>query len=127
MKLNIGCGYNYLRGYVNLDASRDSLADKFMEAHQLGFDDGSAEEIKASQLIEHLGFFRTKYFLAECYRVLKDGGVLTLETPHIEKTFRPRGPRSGAGLGLRQRVSGDGAPLLLPGGTAERAAGRRRL
>lgn len=96
MKLNIGCGYNYLRGYVNLDASRDSLADKFMEAHQLGFDDGSAEEIKASQLIEHLGFFRTKYFLAECYRVLKDGGVLTLETPHIEKTFRVflKGPRA---------------------------------
>lgn len=96
MKLNIGCGYNYLKGYVNLDASRDSLADKFMEAHQLGFDDGSAEEIKAAQLVEHLGFFKTKYFLAECYRVLKDGGLLLLETPHIEKTFRIflKGPRA---------------------------------
>lgn len=87
MKLNIGCGYDYLRGYVNVDASRDSLADKFMDAHQLGFGDGSAEEVRASQLIEHLGFFKAKYFLAECYRVLKDGGLLALETPHVEGTF----------------------------------------
>lgn len=96
MKLNIGCGYGYLRGYVNVDSSRDSLADQFMEAHQLGFDDGSAEEIRAAQLIEHLGFFKAKYFLAECYRVLKDGGLLALETPHVEKTFREflNGPRA---------------------------------
>lgn len=88
MKLNIGCGYEYLQGWVNIDSGRDSLADRFMEAHRLEFDDGSAEEIRAAQLIEHLGFFKAKYFLAECYRVLKDGGLLTLETPHVEKTFK---------------------------------------
>lgn len=87
MKLNIGCGYTYLKGYVNIDSEEGSVADRRMEAHSLYFDDGSAEEIKADQLIEHLGFFKARYFLAECYRVLEPGGLLTIETPHIEKTF----------------------------------------
>ena len=87
MKLNIGCGYNYLAGYINIDSGADSLADRKMEAHSLDFDDASAAEIRAAQLIEHLGFFKTKYFLAECRRVLEPGGLLVLETPHIEKTF----------------------------------------
>jgi len=87
MKLNIGCGYSYLKGYVNIDSDEESVADRRMEAHSLYFENGSAEEIKAAQLIEHLGFFKTKYFLAECCRVLEPGGLLTIETPHIEKTF----------------------------------------
>jgi len=88
MKLNIGCGYNYLKGYVNIDSSEESLADRRMEAHSLYFEDCSIEEIKAAQLIEHLGFFKAQYFLTECYRVLKPGGLLVVETPNIEKTFK---------------------------------------
>lgn len=87
MKLNIGCGYNRLDGWLNLDASPDSAADRIMPAHDLAFPDASVTEIKAQQLVEHLGFFRTRFFLAECWRVLVPGGALTLETPHIEKTF----------------------------------------
>jgi len=87
MKLNIGCGYNRLEGWLNLDASQDSAADRIMPAHDLAFPDASVSEIKAQQLVEHLGFFRTRFFLSECWRVLVPGGALILETPHIEKTF----------------------------------------
>ena len=87
MKLNIGCGYNYLRGYVNIDADPASAADQVMEAHRLDFPDACVEEIKALQLAEHLGFFKTKYFLAECWRVLSPRGILLLETPDIQRTF----------------------------------------
>ncbi|HNW43518.1 MAG TPA: hypothetical protein PKI19_03380 [Elusimicrobiales bacterium] len=87
MKLNIGCGYNYLPGYLNIDSSGDSAADRLMPAHALDCRDACAEEVKALQLVEHLGFFKTKYFLAECWRVLKPGGTLLIETPDIEKTF----------------------------------------
>ena len=87
MKLNIGCGYNRLEGWLNADNSADSAADSLMEAHDLRLENASAEEIKALQLVEHLGFFKTKYFLSECWRVLETGGTLTLETPDIEKTF----------------------------------------
>lgn len=87
MKLNLGCGYNRLEGWLNVDNSADSAADSLMEAHDLRLENSSAGEIKAQQLVEHLGFFKTKYFLSECWRVLKPGGTLTLETPDIEKTF----------------------------------------
>ncbi|GLI39992.1 methyltransferase domain-containing protein [Geobacter hydrogenophilus] len=87
MKLNIGCGYTYLKGYLNVDASGDSLADAIMEAHDLCLDSASVDEITASQLVEHLGFFKGKYFLAECFRVLRPGGTLLLETPHLERSF----------------------------------------
>lgn len=87
MKLNIGCGYNRFEGWLNLDSSPDSAADRLMPAHDLAFPDASVSEIKAHQLVEHLGFFRTRFFLSECWRVLIPGGALTLETPHIEKTF----------------------------------------
>jgi len=87
MKLNIGCGYAYLKGHLNVDACVDSLADALMEAHDLCLDSASVDEITASQLIEHLGFFKTKYFLAECFRVLRPGGILRLETPHLERSF----------------------------------------
>lgn len=87
MKLNVGCGYDRLEGYINLDSNPDSAADKLMPAHDLAFASGSVSEIRALHLIEHLGFFRAKYFLSECWRVLEPGGALLVETPDIEKTF----------------------------------------
>ena len=97
MKLNIGCGYDYLKGYCNIDSSRASLADRLMQAHSLAFDSCSAEEIVAKQLIEHLGYFKGIYFLSECFRVLKPGGVLRLETPHFEQSIERflKGSRNG--------------------------------
>lgn len=88
MKINIGCGYNRLDGWLNLDASPDSAADRLMAAHDLQLSANSASEIKALQLVEHLGFFRSKYFLSECWRVLRPGGLLLLELPDVEGTFR---------------------------------------
>lgn len=88
MKLNIGCGYGYLPGWTNVDADAACRPDVEALAWDLPFDPACAEEAKALQLVEHLGFFKTKYFLSECWRVLAPGGRLTLETPDIEKTFR---------------------------------------
>lgn len=87
MKLNIGCGYNRLEGYLNLDSNPASAAERLMEAHDLGFENCAVLEIMALQLVEHLGYFKTRFFLSECWRVLKPGGALILETPDIEKTF----------------------------------------
>lgn len=87
MKLNVGCGQNYLDGYVNIDIDKKAKADKIMPAYNLDFENEVFDEILAKQIIEHLGFFKTKYFLSEAYRTLKDGKLLIIETPHIEKAF----------------------------------------
>ncbi|MEW5951922.1 MAG: methyltransferase domain-containing protein [Elusimicrobia bacterium] len=87
MKLNAGCGRDYRNGYFNIDINPSVKSDALMSAHNLNFEDSFFEEIIALHLIEHLGFFKAKFFLSEAYRTLKDGGILILETPHIEKTF----------------------------------------
>ncbi|GAB4031877.1 MAG: hypothetical protein Fur0012_09750 [Elusimicrobiota bacterium] len=87
MKLNAGCGRDYLEGWINIDINPSVKADFYMPAYELNFEDGIFEEIRASHLIEHLGFFKSKYFLSEAYRTMRDGGRLLIETPHIEKTF----------------------------------------
>ncbi|GEM_PF-1984602 len=88
MKINVGCGYNYLPGYVNVDASKNSLADKVMPAECMGFPEKSVDVVQAFQLIEHLGYFKTLFFLRECYRLLRKDGLLVVETPDIEESFR---------------------------------------
>lgn len=87
VRLNIGCGFGHLEGWVNIDKDPRSAADRLMQAWDLDFPDGSVTEIRALQLVEHLGFFKAAYFLSECWRVLRPGGELLLETPDIEKTF----------------------------------------
>jgi len=87
MKLNIGCGYKKMQGYLNIDINPQTKPDFVMSAYDLDFPNEHFNEIIASQVIEHLGFFKTKYFLSECSRVLKKEKFLIIETPHIEKSF----------------------------------------
>ena len=88
MKLNIGCGKVYKEGFVNIDAFDKSVADKIMDADNLDFLNDSVDEIYAGQLIEHLGIIKSIYTLSEWFRVLKPGGILTVETPFIEESFK---------------------------------------
>ncbi len=87
MKLNAGCGHNYIEGWINIDINPSLKTDAVMSMHDLDFKDEIFDEIMAIHVIEHIGFFKTKYFLSEAYRTLSNGGTLFLDTPHIEKTF----------------------------------------
>lgn len=88
MRINLGCGLVYKRGYVNVDAYDTTVADRVMSAWHLDFDDNVASLIECSQVLEHLGAATSLYALAECYRVLQPGGTLVLDTPDIESAFR---------------------------------------
>lgn len=84
-RLNIGCGRDYRPGWINADYKDPLVADVAMPAWDfMNIDDASLDEIYAGQVIEHLGFFKSIYFLAEAYRALKPGGELMLELPDIE-------------------------------------------
>jgi predicted SAM-dependent methyltransferase len=88
MKLNIGCGKKFDPNYYNLDLYDDLVADKKMSALNLKFSDNSCQEVKAIHIIEHLGFYQSIYALSEFFRVLEPEGLLILETPDLERTFR---------------------------------------
>lgn len=88
MKLNIGCGGKILDGYVNVDVA-NPRADKLMPATDLRyFGNGTAEEILAIHLFEHLYRWEVEPALAEWNRVLARGGRLILEMPDVIKCAR---------------------------------------
>jgi len=88
MKLNLGCGGDYKKGYLNVDAFDTTVADKIMSAFNLDLKDNSFDEVFMSQIIEHLGIVGSIFSLSECFRVLKPGGQLIIETPDIRKSFQ---------------------------------------
>lgn len=84
-KLNLGCGYNKLDGYINVDhdvnCNPDIVAD--LEG-TLPFEDSSVDEIVLFHVLEHLGQ-DTKTYLniwKEFYRVLKNKGIVRITVPH---------------------------------------------
>lgn len=89
-KLNIGSFINMFHyGWENIDIIDLS---KFAEANGyifrqvdvtkgLPYDDNSVDLIFTSHLIEHLSKEEGLFFLKECYRVLKPGGVIRIATP----------------------------------------------
>ncbi|MFW9931620.1 MAG: methyltransferase domain-containing protein [Candidatus Thorarchaeota archaeon] len=87
MKINIGCGSVYKKGFINVDAFDSSVADKIMNAYDLDFEDGSVDYIECSHVLEHMGAVQGVYAISEFYRVLKPGGVLKIATPDIEQSF----------------------------------------
>ena len=88
LKLNIGCGHEYKKGYVNIDAFDSSIADKKMSALNLEFDDDSFTQVECVQVLEHLGAAKSIYALAEVYRVLKPEGVFIIVTPDLRNSFK---------------------------------------
>jgi len=88
MKLNLGCGKNYKKGFVNIDGFDSTVADTIMSVDDLDIQSNSVDEIYASQIIEHLGYIHSIYALAEWFRVLKSQGILVMETPDIDTSFK---------------------------------------
>lgn len=85
MRLNLGCGYNKLEGYVNVDHDPNCKPDIVADLEQpLPFEDNSVDEIVLSHILEHLGQDTKTYFAVwkEFYRVLKDQGVIKITVPH---------------------------------------------
>jgi predicted SAM-dependent methyltransferase len=80
-KLNLGCGYTWLAGYINQD-KRDlpgvnSVFD--LDAHPWPLPDEHFEEIMALDVFEHLA--DVVGAMDECYRILRARGILTVRGP----------------------------------------------
>lgn len=92
VKLHLGCGDDYLVGYVNIDSNPKSKADLYLDAHDLSlFPDNSVDRIESYHFFEHLDYYRAKMALREWFRILKPKSLLILELPNLDVCIREIG------------------------------------
>lgn len=95
MKLHLGCGQNYLNGYINIDYPLKhhnvqdlSVADKFADLTFIKYKKGSIEEIRLHHVFEHFPRAKALALIASWQTWLKPGGILRIEVPDFEGNAR---------------------------------------
>lgn len=87
--LNLGCGSQIHEDWLNVDLSAD---DPRVFAHDLReplpFADASFSAVYHSHVLEHLPRRDAPRFLAECFRLVKPGGILRVVVPDLETIAR---------------------------------------
>lgn len=84
-KLNLGCGYDYRRGWINADINNQVKVDKIVNLNNLPlpFKDNSFDYIFSAHTIEHVNEDMALPLMVELWRVLKPNGILELRMPHF--------------------------------------------
>jgi predicted SAM-dependent methyltransferase len=84
MKLNLGCGENYIEGFVNVDIDKNVKTDKILNLNVLPYPytDNSIDKILCLSTIDYLSI-DVFDFLKECYRILKPNGTLEIRMPNM--------------------------------------------
>lgn len=87
MKLHLGCGIRYIDGWVNIDWSDKYKVDYSIDlgTTPLPCEDGQADRVISSHLIEHLNRWEGMFHLKEIYRTMKPGAKFTLAFPCLRR------------------------------------------
>lgn len=95
MKLHLGCGQIYLKGYLNIDfplnkhsIQNKSVADKHADILKLSYPKNSIEEIRLHHVFEHFTRPIACALITEWYKWLKPNGILRIEVPDFQRTAR---------------------------------------
>jgi len=97
LKVNFGSFINmFHNGWINIDvlnlqefAKRHHYKFINMDIRQkLNFNDNSIDLIYSSHMLEHLTADEGFFFLRECHRVLKSGGVIRIAVPDADKLIK---------------------------------------
>ena len=84
IKINLGCGENKRRGFVNVDRSKEVKPDICEDVTVIPWKWGSESSIDlifADNLFEHIREESLLKVMKECHRVLKPGGLLQIIVP----------------------------------------------
>ncbi len=99
LKLHLGCGKRHIPGFIHVDAAPAPHIDWVTRVERLSmFEDGAAEFIYASHVLEHFSRREVPRVLAEWRRVLKRDGVLRLAVPDFAacaKLYHEKGLEDG--------------------------------
>lgn len=88
-RVHLGCGDHRIDGWFNVDIVRSPQVDLQANlSRPFPFRDDSVDLIHSEDLIEHLELQAGRHLLAECFRVLRPGGVMRLLTPDLRLLVR---------------------------------------
>lgn len=87
IKLHLGCGTNYMPGWINIDNNSDNNIHQLDMLHDLRqpfpIKDNTVDFIFSEHVFEHLEVSEGIQFAKECLRVLKPEGVARFAMPDI--------------------------------------------
>lgn len=82
VKLNLGCGFRKVEGFINIDNRPEVEPDLVHDITQgLPYRDNEVDEIVAVDCLEHLERMEVLRLMDEIWRVLKQGGIFKHRTP----------------------------------------------
>ena len=89
--LNLGCAYTYSTGkeWINLDfisTGADVIAHDLLNG--IPFENNSFDLVYHSHVLEHFSKEDGEKIIAECFRVLKPGGIIRIAIPDLEMILR---------------------------------------
>jgi predicted SAM-dependent methyltransferase len=103
-RLHLGCGEQYLDGYVNIDyppsehsVQQTSPADQLADITKLEYAPESVAEIRLHHVFEHFDRPTALRLLIDWHDWLAEGGTLVIETPDFERAVRAFTRRIGRG------------------------------
>lgn len=89
VKLNIGCGTDYKKGWINIDNNSDNNIDKldlnWDLRNPLPFEENSVDFVFNEHFFEHLTIDEAQITIKDLMRVLKPGGVMRIAMPDLER------------------------------------------
>ena len=97
LKINLGSGDSPIAGFTNVDALPDAPGVDLVAdiSKPLPLDDGSADLVYASHVLEHFPHGQTLELLRDWRRVLRPGGQLLVAVPDLDVIARMLVERRG--------------------------------
>jgi len=103
MKINIGCGRDYREGWLNTDISRECKADSYFDIRKDFITKGPrvgdkdvdnfADYVYISGVLEQIGENdQLIHAMNECWRVLKEGGIMEVIVPNARFAIAHQDP-----------------------------------
>jgi len=82
MKLNLGCGRNIKKGWINLDYTKGEGVDVVHDLNitPLPFQDEEIDYVLCQDILEHVNFIP---LINDIHRILKKNGILKIRAPHF--------------------------------------------
>lgn len=88
LKLNLGCGHDYIQGWVNVDAVEDVKPDVILDLRsEWLWQTASVEEVLVKDILEHFTWEDLQGVMRELARVTKPGAKVTVRVPNLDKIF----------------------------------------